>query len=460
MNLGQVRKPLLDKEDAGTGGGGNSGVDIVAERAKWETERATRDKKINDIADTFQKNHKVDLAALRHAYLFGDKRNAPASDFQHDVLVGEFKAIPVPENFTGEIGANQKEIREFSVIKAIRQMHMGKALEGLEKEMCDAAAKTLRREPGHATSFILPVEVERQWQIDTFTYNMNRTLQGMANRAQSSAFAAGGATIAQEMQGLIEFLRNRTVLGRLGITVLSGLTGDLVFPVQLSGATAYWLSETGTVTESEATFGQKNMTPKRLSASIPLTKQILAQSSISMENWVRNEIDIVTALKADAAGLQGTGVLGEPLGIANTVGINATVTFGGAATWEDVVEFETGIVVDNADIGPMQFALSTASVGKWKTILRSSVAGANYLILDNMTANGYPVERTNQITGNIAFFGVWSQLMRGIWAGRELLVNPYTQSKQGIIEVTSYELTDFLVRQPLAFNVSTDSAAA
>jgi len=423
-------------------------IDIVAERAKWENESIARRKQFDEFCDTVAQKRNIDVRPLAKEYLDGDKRAKSFDDFRQEVFVGEFKAVPV--NTNGEIpGVTEKEVKRFSVIKALRDMAQGGRLEGLEREMCAAAQKELRRDLSKAGAFILPAEVTRHFQMEQFM-----------QRAQSAGvFSAGGATVAQEMQGLIEFLRNQTVLGKLGITILSGLVGDLVFPVQTGGATAYWVSETGALTDSEATFGNKTMTPHRLGATIPLTTQLLAQSSISMENWVRTELDTVTALKADAAGLQGTGVAGEPLGVANTTGINATVTFGGAATWEDVVEFETGIATDNAIIGEMKFALSTAAVGKWKTILRSSVAGASYLILDNMTANGYTVERTNQIAGNIAFFGVWAQLLRGIWAGREIIVDPYALKKSGQIEVTVNEMTDFLCRQPASFNVSTDSAA-
>lgn len=429
-------------------------VDVVAERKAAVDEFQARAKKINDFVDALRENRKIDVSELAKQYLFGEKAGASFDDFRQEVLLNEFKAKPVDTN--GEIGASEKDIKQYSVIKALRDMAVGGKLEGLEREMSEASAKVMKHKFEKSGAFLVPMEVTRWGQIELMQKSMNSLMQ----RAQSAgSFTAGGALVAQEMQGLIEFLRNRTVLGQLGITILSGIVGDLVFPVQTGGATAYWVSETGALTDSEATFGNKTMTPHRLGATIPVTTQILAQSSISMENWVRQELDIVTSLKADAAGLQGTGTLGEPLGIANTAGINATVTFGGAAEWADVVEFETGIAADNADIGTMAFALSTASVGKWKTILRSSVAGASYLILDDMTANGYKVNRTNQITGNIAFFGVWAQLMRAIWAGRELIVDPYALKKSGQIEVTVNEMTDFLVRQPLAFNVSTDSAA-
>lgn len=262
---------------------------------------------------------------------------------------------------------------------------------------------------------------------------------------------------------MIEFLRNKTVLGRLGITIMDGLVGNFLLPVQTGGATAYWVSETGALTDSQATFAQKAMTPHRLGATIPYTTQFLAQSSISAEDFFRNELQTVCALKKDLAGLEGTGNDGQPLGVKGTLGINATVTFGGAADWADVVQFETGIAVDNADIGAMGFALSAGSVGKWKTILKVTAGASGDFLIDgggdNMAANGYPVRRTNQITGDIAFFGVWSQLLHAIWAGVEIIVDPYALKKSGQVEITRNEMCDYLVRQPLAFNVSTDSAA-
>jgi hypothetical protein len=50
-------------------------------------------------------------------------------------------------------------------------------------------------------------------------------------------------------------------------------------------------------------------------------------------------------------------------------------------------------------------------------------------------------------------------LLQASWAGMEFIVDPYTLKKSGQIEITVNELCDNLLRQPLAFNVSTDSAA-
>ena len=344
-----------------------------------------------------------------------------------------------------EIGMSDKEADSFSLLRAVRSIANGRALEGLEKESCEAMAKLVKRElkPG---AIVIPQDVFRR---------------SVFNRAQNATTAtAGGYSVGTNIGPLIELLRNRTVVAAAGATQLTGLVGNVQLPKHTGGATAYWVSETGALTDSQSTFGQVTLTPHRLGATVPYSTQFLAQSSLDAEAFIRDDLMKVLSIEKDRAALHGSGGA-QPIGIASTSGINATVTYGGAATWADVVEAETGIAVDNADIGDMAFVLSAAAVGKWKTILKDSVAGADYLINSvNGTANGYMVHRTNQVAGNVSFFGVWSQLVMASWAGLEVIVDPYALKKSGQVEITVNELCDLAVRQPLAFNVSTDSAAA
>ena len=399
---------------------------------------------------------------IREIYAIGRKFGADAEaekavtegtsldGFRAWVLDNKMSA-PKPVQATNpNIGMSEREAAQFSLLRAVNQIAIRGELSGLEKEASEAARKHFRREikPG---AICLPNEVA--------TLDLGRAL-GINTRAQNATtFSAGGATIQNQYGPMIEILDNASVLNSLGITFINGLVGDFILPQQTGGATAYWVSETGTLTDSQATFSQKTMTPHRCGATIPFTTQFLAQTSIGAEAFLRGELMKRLALLQDLAGLEGTGNAGQPLGLKNTSGINSTVTFGGAPVWTDIVEFETGIAADNANIGSMGFALSSATVGKWKTVLKDSVAGAGYLIRDGGTANGYSVARTNQITGNIAFFGVWSELVKASWAGMEFIVDPYTLKKSGQIEITVNEMVDFLVRQPLAFNKSTDSAA-
>lgn len=425
-------------------------IDVAKERGSAVSEFKARCKKIDDYVDGLKNpNWKAAATVVANKHKDGE---ANFDEFRTEAL-NSFEGVKQAVE-TASIGMEEKDVKRFSLLSAIRAMATKGRLEGYEKEVCEAAQKQMRRNPADSRAFILPDEVSRYYD----TLSLQRML---LERAQNVTTAtAGGYTVQNQYGPLIELLRNRTVLGQLGITIMDGLVGDFVMPVQTGGATAYWVSETGAITDSEATFGQKALTPHRLGCAIPFTMQFIAQSSLSVEAFIRNEMDITMALKKDLAGLAGTGVGGEPLGVKNTTGINATVTFGGAATWLDLVEFETGINVDNADIGTMGFAVSAATVGKWKGILKDSVAGAGYLLSEGMTANGYPVYRTNQITDGIVYFGVWSQLIMGIWAGREVTVDNITLAKTGQHQIIINEFVDFLVRQPAAFNVSTDTGAA
>lgn len=418
-------------------------IEVIRDEAI--TNERQRVKEIRELAKHFAENglagRKIDTSALAGEFISNGKA---ARDFQDAVVRGNFPEIKPLNLKEGEIGMNEKEKGAFSLLRACRTIAAGRALEGLEKEVSDAAAKFVRDAKPNAV--YLPQDITEHRSLETRAQNVG-------------SGAAGGFLVQNQYGSMIEYLRNKTVLGQLGVTQLNGLTGDFVMPVQTGGVTFAWVSETGALSDSEATFGQKTLTPHRGGATTPYSTQFLAQASISAEQFFRNELMTATAIGVDLAGLEGTGVSGQPLGVKNTTGINATVTYGGAATWADIVEHETGIAVDNADIGSMGFAVSAATVGKWKTILRDSVAGAGYLIDNGMTANGYPVVRTNQITGSISFFGVWSQLLHAMWATQEVIVDPYALKKSGQVEITLNTFHDFLVRQPLAFNVSTDSAA-
>lgn len=421
---------------------------------------AAERKRVSDIQEfmkTLKANRGIDCSEVAAKHI---RDGSSFDDFSREVVTTSFKEV-TPVETKPEIGMSKRDVRQFSVLRAIHQIISKGRLDGLEKEACDAAAAQLRRDTldvpnPQAVKFVLPHEIT---SMDARAYLRDQEV--LAMRAQLAGVASqGGFTVDTVMGPLIEYLRNKTVLGRLGITILDGLVGNMAFPVQTGGATAYWVSETGSLTDSEASFGQKSLTPHRLGATIPMSTQFIAQTSLSAEMFARNEIMTVLGLAKDLAGLEGTGASGQPTGVKNTSGINSTVTFGGGPVWADMVEFETGINVDNADIGTAKFALSSSTVGKWKTVLKDSVAGADYLInSNNGLINGYGYERTNQITGNIAFFGIWNQLIMASWAGQEVIVDPYTLKKSGQIEITVNELVDFLVRQPLAFNLSTDSAA-
>lgn len=405
-------------------------VEVLEEGRKAERLRVTE---IDTLAEQFKgRNHQI-LDEARKAKQDG----AAVADFKERIWQHLADAKPVVTQ-TANIGMNGAEVKRWSIVKAIRDIVDNGRLDGLEKEASDATAKVARRD---AKGFFIPQDIMESKRV-----------------MSAGVSTAGGYTIATDLQtgSMIELLRNKTLVSQIGARTLSGLVGNVAIPKVTGGATAYWLSESGTVTASNQTFGQLALVPHRLVGDTAYTKELLNQSSIDVEGFIREDIMRVLAIAKDLAAIAGTGASGQPVGVINTTSVGA-VTYGAAATWAKVVESETTLAVANADAGSVGWLTTPAVRGKWKTAVKES--GQAVYLWENGGANGYSAGVTNQVPSDKTIFGNWSDLILAEWAGIDVVVDPYSLKKQGQIEITVTLWTDNGVRHPASFVVSADSAA-
>ncbi len=82
------------------------------------------------------------------------------------------------------------------------------------------------------------------------------------------------------------------------------------------GVVAYWTKEGAIGTESEPTFGSITLTAKKLSGYTKVSNELLADSAIALEPFLRRQFGEAWAWFEDLAFLQGTGS-GQPLGVYN-----------------------------------------------------------------------------------------------------------------------------------------------
>lgn len=344
-------------------------------------------------------------------------------------------------------GITQDEARQFSVVRACRGALSGN-LDGFEAEMSQEISRKLKRDPQQG-GFFVPAEVS------AVAMPVRRATMAAGN------FATGGATVPTEMMSMIELLRNMTVVEAAGARVMNDLQGDLTFPRQKSASTITNKEETGTSEETNQETDDLKATPHRLTAYVPFTRQLLAQSSTDVEAWLREDLMTEAALKMDKEALFGTGASGQVKGLFNLTGTKS-LTYGAAATWAKVVEHETLIETANALMGSLAYVTNPSAKGKWKT--KSKDAGSGQFIWQNNLVNEYRALATNQIetTGtyaNRSIFGNWRDMLILMWSGMEIIVDPYTSRKQGKIEIQVEKMWDMIVRHPESFSLSSDSAA-
>ena len=337
-----------------------------------------------------------------------------------------------------EVGLTQKEVRQFSFLKAINAManpQDKRAWEAaaFEREVSEAAVKTYGRA---AQGIFVPNDV---------IFGKRDLTVGTAN--------AGGYTVATDLMAdsFIDMLRNRSVVQRAGATVMNGLVGNVAIPKQSAGATAYWVAESGAPTESQQTLAQVTMSPKTVGAYTDFSRKLMLQSSIDVESFVRRDLAQVIALAIDAAALYGTGSNNQPTGVKNTSGVNTKDFAATTPTFAELVAMESELAIDNADIGTMTYLFNPAQRGALKTTEKSSTSTGQFVWEPGNTVNGYRTEVSNQITAGDVFFGNFADLLLGFWSGLDLTVDPYSNSTSGTVRVVALQDVDIAVRNAVSF---------
>ena len=334
-----------------------------------------------------------------------------------------------------EIGLSEKEARNFSFLRAINYLanptdRAAREAAGFEIEASEAAAAKLGRTSRGIT---IPMDV------------MTRDLNvGTAS--------AGGNLVETQLDSanFIDLLRNASALDQAGATVLTGLTGNVNIPRQSGAATAYWVAESGSPTESQQSIDQIAMSPKTCGAFTDYSRKLMIQSSIDVENMVRNDLARVLALEIDRVGLYGSGSSNQPLGLKDTTGVLTEDFAADTPTFSEVVALESDVSGANALLGSPVYLMNSAMRGSLKTKAKDS--GSGLFVMEGGLVNGYEGVLSNQVASGDLWFGNFADLIIGYFSGLDLMVDPYTGSTSGTVRVVALQDVDIAVRHPESFS--------
>jgi len=352
----------------------------------------------------------------------------------------------------GGIGMTRREVEQYSVVRLLRAMVFGRenpaAMQaaGFELE-CHRAAVQAHQKLGlpNARGFVIPHDV-------------------LAGGSWRRDLSVGTATAGQELVAtdllagsFIDVLRNLSVVFKTGARPLTGLVGNVAIPRKTAGSTAGWIAtEGGDVSQSEPTFDQVIMSPKTLGAYGEITRNLLLQSSLAIENLVRQDLAAGVALEIDRAALYGSAASGEPRGVRNQTGINQPTAFAAAVpTREEIVAMESAVAVDNALMGNLGYVIDPAMRGSLKCQTVDAGSG-RFTMEENDRLNGYKAGVTSQVTAGDVFFANWDELFIGFWGGLDILLDPYTHSLSGTLRITTHQSCDVCLRHPVSFAYNND----
>lgn len=368
--------------------------------------------------------------------------------------------------YQGEIEPEKSvhaDVSKFSLTKAINDYATYGHCKGLEGEV---SHELMKKHPGMArNSFLMPMQ-------------QFSNVQTYANTDTSTA--AGILNTPVMYQNFIDLFRNKMYTQQLGATVLTNLSGSSVsLPRQSAGATCYWTDggASSNLTAGNQTADSVTMVPKMLGCNVTFPRNLMTQSSMSVEQFVRNDSVAQIARELDRAGVAGSGSSNQPVGILNNGSVPVVTTVansgnGDVLVWADLVSHETKVAINNADFGnDLAYLMTPQLRGKLKASPKVATYSANMIWADDNTINGYPAYATNQMPANLtkgsssgicssSIFGKWSELIYGFWDGAgsgdgaiSVLVNPYTNAASGAIQVVFYLDCQVALRHATSFSI-------
>jgi HK97 family phage major capsid protein len=392
-----------------------------------ETEEKAIGKPSNDAGEILSLGERFEQ---RDAAIEAVKSGVPLETFRVQVMDRiETKQKETKVNSNSGDFLTEKEKGEYSLMRALRDAANGKR-DTFEMRVGEEAARANGIE---ARGLYIPA--------DMLMRTMSVVDTGFGGNTVATNIASGS---------FIDILRSKSVVMALA-TKLDGLVGNVQIPRQSGASVVSKPAEKVAITQSDVATDFITLAPTRYGASVPVTKQLLMQSSLAVENMIRNDIaaQIALAIESDVIAAILSGATTVPLG-----------TNGAVPTWQNFIDLETAVTAANADMGRLAYLVNAKGRGKLKSTPK--VAGFPEYIIDKDGAiNGYEQLMTNLVPSNLtkgtgtnlsaAIFGNFDDALIATWGGLDIIMDVYTQAKEGIINITADQFADYDLRHTASF---------
>jgi HK97 family phage major capsid protein len=380
--------------------------------------------------------------------------------------------IQASKGAVGPVQDNESEIKEmnkiskaYSFAKSAQKIFQTKkldVLEGVEAEMFQEA---------HEEAKVAGISLSGNIAIPA------KFLQvGRRTKAPLSVSAEGTDAVYTTYGGLIPILRPDPIVAQLGITVMSGLQGNVQWTRQ-NGDVAYaFETESSDVDETTPTLDNISVSPKRFGGYVDVTNQFLIQAPWVVEGWLRSQLETRAALTYDTQTIAGTGASNSCTGILNYSGVNVITLGSGSAndmTYRALLEFIRLTKIANARNGRTGWLTNAnGETALSATPMQGSGVEGNFIYkMDGkligrpfMTSELVPSDLTDtagSATAQTDLCGIiysprWESAILATWGGVDILFDPYTQALGGKKRFVVNCFMDVEIEQPLEFAVCLD----
>lgn len=260
--------------------------------------------------------------------------------------------------------------------------------------------------------------------------------------------AAGGYLVATGIQGFSTALNHAMVLSKLPVTKLPNLTGDVLISRESVKGTAGWLaSETTTMPDAQATYGQLALSAKTVAASITVSRQFALQTALGPQ--IERALATTLAEAVDTALVAGSGASGQPTGIATLSGIDTRT----GSTFTHAMSAAMLKVASGYESSDSTAWI--AGVDAAEDLQTRERATGSGFIADGGQVLGRPLHVSRSVGAQVLVCAPWSLLWWATWGALEIMVDPFTNFQSGKVVIRAMWSMDFACERPASVAIAT-----
>lgn len=244
--------------------------------------------------------------------------------------------------------------------------------------------------------------------------------------AIETSAGSGGALVPQNIHDeVIELLRARTVVRRLGAQTVPLPNGNMSLPRLASGATSGYVGEGTDVNGTESEIDDVKLNAKTMITLVPISNQLIGRAGFQVENLVLNDILGAMSVREDKAFLRDDGTSNTPKGFKKTAtDASRTLAWAGTADLATIDAWLDQLILmllqsDSLLIRP-GWSLSPRSFIKLQG-LRDGNGNKAYPEMAQSMLKGYPIVHSTTIPVNLGtgsneseiYFADWNDVIIG-----------------------------------------------
>ena len=236
----------------------------------------------------------------------------------------------------------------------------------------------------------------------------------------------GKETIAEDKWNLEVAVRNNLIATKMGADFVGGLVGDVSIP-QYAGSNVTWKGETEGADNGRGAFSEITLAPKRLTATLDVSKQFLLQNSADVEAILIRDLAAAVAEKLDKTIFGTENIANAPEALFAGVGAEKALT---EMTYDDVLDLE--LAVEEANGNSYIFLVNP----KVKFALKGTqMANGLQMVYNGGEIDGYKTISSNSVADKGIICMDPRELVIGQWGAYDITIDPYTKAGDGQVRL-------------------------